>query len=87
MREVFNESMDAVYNQLNSPIKVNGDGRFDSPGHSAMFGLYTIMDSQSSKILASSLVKVSIEIIFLVSCQGNIKVWLSSYYVMHTSEF
>lgn len=59
MREVFNESMAEVWKGLGSDVSVNGDGRFDTPGHSAMYGLYSLMDSSTSKIIASSLVKVN----------------------------
>lgn len=41
------------------PLDLSGDGRCDSMGHSAMYGLYTLMDCESNKIVASELVKVS----------------------------
>lgn len=59
MREVFDESMAEVWAELGPTLSVNGDGRFDTPGHSAMYGLYSLMDSSTSKIVASALVKVS----------------------------
>lgn len=40
-------------------LDVTGDGRFDTPGHSATYGLYTLMDTETSIILSSTLVKVS----------------------------
>ena len=43
---------------LSGPVKVNGDGRFDTPGHCATCGVYTMMDAETSKILVSNLVKV-----------------------------
>jgi len=51
--------MSDVLNKISGPVRVNGDGRFDSPGHSAMFGIYTMMEAGTSKILSSNLVKVS----------------------------
>ena len=59
MREVFTESMAEVWKEIGSDLHVNGDGRFDSPGHSAMYGIYSFMESSTIKIVASSLVKVT----------------------------
>ena len=33
------------------PINIGGDGRCDSPGHSAKYGCYTIMDLDTNQIL------------------------------------
>lgn len=41
-------------------LRVSGDGRFDTPGHSATFGVYTMMDSDTSKIISTELVKVCV---------------------------
>ena len=40
-------------------INLNGDGRCDSPGHSAKYGTYTLMDVNSGKVVAFSVVQVS----------------------------
>ena len=40
-------------------IDLNGDGRCESPGHSAKYGTYTLMDSDSGKVVAFSVVQVS----------------------------
>ena len=37
---------------------VGGDGRCDSPGHSAKYGTYSLMDAEKNKILDSQLVQV-----------------------------
>ena len=37
---------------------VGGDGRCDSPSHSAKYGTYTLMDAEQNKILNSQLVQV-----------------------------
>jgi hypothetical protein len=45
MRNVFSMRMSAVHDRLrNAALHVNGDGRFSSPGHTALYGLYTLMD-------------------------------------------
>ena len=59
MREVYAEQLDQVHEgNSGKELKVNGDGRFSSPGHTALYGTYTLMDSQSSKIVACEMVKV-----------------------------
>ena len=40
-------------------INLNGDGRCDSPGHSAKYGTYTLMDNDSGKVVVFSVVQVS----------------------------
>ena len=40
-------------------INLNGDGRCDSPGHSAKYGTYTLMDNDSGKVVAFRLFQVS----------------------------
>ena len=40
-------------------IDLNGDGRCESPEHSAKYGTYTLMDNASDKMVAFSVVQVS----------------------------
>ena len=40
-------------------LHLSGDGRCDSPGYSAKYGTYTLMDSATDLILDYSLVQVS----------------------------
>lgn len=40
-------------------ITLIGDGRNDSPGHSAKYGTYTMMESDSGKILDTDVVAVT----------------------------
>ena len=47
------------------PLIVGGDGRADSPGHSAKFGSYSIMDLVNNRILDIQLVQV-LTIIFII---------------------
>ena len=42
-----------------SVINLNGDGHCDSPGHNAKYGTYTLMDDDSGKVVAFSVVQVS----------------------------
>ncbi len=39
-------------------LMLGGDGRSDSPGHSAKFGSYTAMEMRINKVLEISLVQV-----------------------------
>ena len=40
-------------------LQVSGDGRCDSPGHSAKYCIYTIMDDHTTTILDFRLVQMS----------------------------
>ena len=40
-------------------INLNGDGHCDSPGHSAKYGAYKLMDDDTSNVVASSVIQVS----------------------------
>lgn len=40
-------------------VTLGGDGRADSPGHSAKYGAYTLMDMERSKVMDVQLVQVS----------------------------
>ena len=41
-------------------VDVAGDARCDSPGHSAQFGMYSLMDVATNKILTLHVLKVRI---------------------------
>ena len=62
---VVNEAWEAEstrqIEKLNSRDVVNldGDGRFDSPGHCAKYGTYTLMDEDSGDVVAFNVVHVS----------------------------
>ena len=47
------------------PLEIAADGRCDSPGHCALYGIVTFMDCRTNKIVATSLVKASL------SCQNK----------------
>ena len=40
-------------------VKITGDGRCDSPGHSAKYGTYSVMDSESGKVVDFNVVQVT----------------------------
>ena len=42
------------------PITIGGSGRADSPGHSAKFGSYEIIDLETNKVIHIELVQVRI---------------------------
>ena len=50
-----------VINQLKeeSDVTLLGDGRSDSPGHSAKYGTYTLMDEKTGKIVDTTVVSVT----------------------------
>jgi solute carrier family 8 (sodium/calcium exchanger) len=41
-----------------TPLVLGGDGRADSPGHSAKFGSYSLMDLEQGKVIDVQLVQV-----------------------------
>ena len=43
------------------PLNLGGDGHADSPGHSAKYGSYSVLDCHSNKLLDMQLVQVSSE--------------------------
>lgn len=66
-----------------SHLVLGGDGRADSPGHTAKFGSYTMMELKTKKILEIQLVQVS----FKFSCrlQGYSKLESVAVYKFLTS--
>jgi len=56
----FKEHQEEVLNDVrNTEVVAGGDGRCDSPAHSAKYGTYSIVDTNSSKVLDFSLVQVT----------------------------
>ena len=56
----FREHQEEVLDKVrNTEVVAGGDGRCDSPGHSAKYGTYSIVDTNSSKVLDFSLVHVT----------------------------
>ena len=48
-----------------TPLSIGGDGRADSPGHSAKYGSYGIIDLDTDKIIPIELVQVIFDICIL----------------------
>ena len=63
----------ATTQQLQKPVILGGDGRADSPGHCAKFGVYSLMDLTIMKICIINLVQVRqlCVVIFFITEQGN----------------
>ena len=50
-----------ILSQAKQDSRVNacGDGRSDSPGHSAKYGTYTVINEETGKVIAFSVIQVS----------------------------
>jgi len=56
----FKEHQEEVLNDVrNTEVVAGGDGRCDSPAHSAKYGTYSIVDTNNSKVLDFLLVQVT----------------------------
>ena len=59
IREQYYIQQSALLKSLKGrAVDVAGDGSFDSPGHNALFGMYSLMDITSKKILLLHVLKV-----------------------------
>ena len=61
VNQTWKDHQREVFNGIKSKKSIDlcGDGRCDSPGHSAKYGTYTLMEESSKKIVQFSLVQVS----------------------------
>ena len=62
---VWNQHQAELLKQLqkeNRPLILGGDGRADSPGHSAKFGSYTVMELKKKVVIDVQLVHTSLPI-------------------------
>ena len=50
--------MIGVLQAFDEPLSLGGDGRCDSPGHSAKYGAYTFMDLEHNVVLDVQLEQV-----------------------------
>ena len=57
---IWKEEQEAIINHLTvtKEALVLGDGRADSPGHSAKYGSYSVIDLKQSKVVDIKLVQV-----------------------------
>ena len=56
------EKLLAAAHSANKPLCLGGDARCDSPGHSAKFGSYSIIDLCTNKVLDVQLVQVCLQL-------------------------
>lgn len=63
VERTYRQQQSTLLNEIKAEgreLTLGGDGRCDSPGHSAKFGCYSLMDLEQNKILDSQLVQVCI---------------------------
>ena len=64
-REILKAYQSSLLNGLkNRELVLAADGRSDSPGHSAKYGCYTMMDLENNKIIVSKLVQVILKLFY-----------------------
>ena len=49
--DVWKNSQQTLLCKCKSPVVIGGDGRADSPGHSAKYGFYGIVDMSTNKVM------------------------------------
>jgi len=61
VNDLWEKMQEDIINDIKAKplLKLNGDGRCDSPGHNAKYGTYTLMDSDTSKVVEFKVVQVS----------------------------
>ena len=63
VRSVWTRQQRSVFQDLKQkriPLALAGDGRADSPGHSAKYGTYSLLELNCKKIIITQLVAVSL---------------------------
>ena len=55
---MWNHRQQQLLSECKLPLTIGGDGRADSPGHSAKYGSYGIIDLSTNKVLHIELVQV-----------------------------
>jgi len=61
VQRTYQQQQSSLLNNIKAEgreLVVGGDGRCDSPGHSAKYGTYSLMDAEQNKILDSQLIQV-----------------------------
>ena len=59
----------------NHNLALSGDGRADSPGHSAKYGSYTVMEMSCNKVLDFKLVQVYLLDVAMRVNVNNVCIW------------
>ena len=60
VNKVYSEHEEEILDEVRSKeVVAGGDGRCDTPGHSAKYGTYSIVDTSTSKVIDFSLVQVT----------------------------
>ena len=54
----WKRSQEDLLNSFAQKVVVQGDCKSDSPGHSALFGTYSLLESTPGKVIESQLVQV-----------------------------
>ena len=63
LKKVWQQKQQEMFEDIRSnnvPLKLGGDARCCSPGHTAKFGSYSLMDLDTSKVVEIQLVQVNI---------------------------
>ena len=68
-----------MFKQQGKPLILAGDGRADSPGHSAKYGSYTVIDLTCNKVVDFKLVQVGL-------CATVSIIILCTYYFWQSNE-
>ena len=58
VENIWSRHQAALMAELQQPARLAGDARCDSPGHTAKYGSYSLMDATTSKVLHIELVQV-----------------------------
>jgi hypothetical protein len=57
--------MITLLQEYDEPLSLGGDGRCDSPGFSAKYGTYTLMELKHNAILDIQLVQVGVAVMYV----------------------
>ena len=86
IREQYYIQQSALLESLEGrAVDVAGDGRCDSPGHNALFGMYSLMDVTSKKILTLHVLKVKTLIIFVL--HPYLAIWFNYHLISKNRNF
>lgn len=62
--QVWNKHQEQLFTAAaGRQLSIAGDGRADSPGHSAKYGTYTMLDVEDNKVLHVETVQVCTEVL------------------------